>query len=186
MKDAVDSCHGTFRCLRSGSAYRVVGPILQIHQKVRSYVVWWIENLGWRGAMKQALVRIIAPKSETAGSALVSSGQAEPSAAEEVLRLRPGELVEVRPIEEILATLDQKRKCKGLLWMTGMRKHCGKRYRVYKRVDRIVLETDGQMRRMKNTVLLEGVMCDGSEFGGCDRSCFHFWRELWLRRVAEG
>lgn len=70
--------------------------------------------------------------------------------------------------------------------MTGMRKYCGRRLRVYKPVDRIMLETDGQLRKMKNTVLLEGAMCDGVEFGGCDRSCFHFWREVWLRRVGEG
>jgi hypothetical protein len=35
---------------------------------------------------------------------------------------------------------------------------------------------------MKNTVLLDGAICDG--WGGkCDRSCFFFWREAWLRRV---
>jgi hypothetical protein len=102
---------------------------------------------------------------------------------QETLALQPGELVEVRPIEEILATLDRHRRHKGLLWMTGMRKHCGRQYRVYRRVQRITLESNGELRNMKNTVLLEGVMCDGREFGGCDRSCFHFWREAWLRRV---
>jgi hypothetical protein len=34
------------------------------------------------------------------------------------------------------------------------------------------------------TVLLDGVMCDGTEHGGCDRSCFLFWREEWLKRVT--
>lgn len=48
-----------------------------------------------------------------------------------------------------------------------------------------MLETNGELRKMKNTVLLEGAMCDGKAFSGCDRSCFHFWREVWLRRVPE-
>jgi len=104
----------------------------------------------------------------------------------ETLGLQPGELVEVRPIDEILATLNRNRRCKGLLWMTGMRKFCGKRYRVYRRVARIMLETNGEVRTLKGTVLLEGVRCDGRAFGGCDRSCFHFWREAWLKRVPIG
>lgn len=69
--------------------------------------------------------------------------------------------------------------------MTGMRQYCGRCLRVYKPVDRIMLESNGELRKMKNTVLLEGAMCDGTEFGGCDRSCFHFWREVWLRRVTQ-
>jgi hypothetical protein len=99
--------------------------------------------------------------------------------------LRPGELVEVKSIDQILTTLDKRRRHDGLLWMVGMRKFCGKRYRVFKRVETIMLENNGESRKMKNTVLLEGVMCDGSEFCACDRSCFHFWREAWLRRVVE-
>ena len=99
------------------------------------------------------------------------------------MALQPGELVEVRSVEEILATLDRHRRHKGLLWMTGMRKYCGGQYRVYKRVERIALESNGELRNMKDTVLLEGVLCDGREFGGCDRCCFHFWREAWLKRI---
>ncbi len=102
---------------------------------------------------------------------------------QEVLDLQPGELVEVKSVEEILATLDGNRRHKGLLWMTGMSKYCGGRYRVLRKVERIMLETNGELRNMKNTVLLEGAMCDGQAFGRCDRSCFHFWREIWLRRV---
>lgn len=89
----------------------------------------------------------------------------------------------MKSVDEILATLDRNRRHKGLLWMTGMSKYCGQPFRVYRRVRRITLESNGEQRTMKNTVLLEGVMCDGREFGGCDRSCFHFWREAWLRRI---
>jgi hypothetical protein len=46
-----------------------------------------------------------------------------------------------------------------------------------------MLEGSGELRKLQNTVLLEGVMCDG--IFGCDRSCFQFWREAWLRRVPD-
>jgi hypothetical protein len=104
---------------------------------------------------------------------------------EEVLDLQPGELVEVKSEEEILATLDQQGKQRGLSWMPSMRKFCGQRFRVFKRLGPIVLESTGEFRDIKNTVLLEGVLCDGDGFFGCTRSCFHFWREAWLRRVEE-
>ena len=77
--------------------------------------------------------------------------------------------MEVESEREILATLDVDEKNRGLLWMRGMRSYCGKRYRVFKRVETILLESNGKLRKMRHTVLLEGVMCDGAEFFGCDR-----------------
>jgi len=66
-----------------------------------------------------------------------------------------------------------------------MRKYCGKRFRVYKRLEKIILETTGELRTVRTpTVLLEEVFCDGEAHGGCDRSCFCFWREAWLKRVT--
>jgi hypothetical protein len=110
--------------------------------------------------------------------------QQEQGTQHEVLNLQPGELVEVKSEEEILATLDQNGKSEGLYWMPEMQKFCGKRFRVLKRLERILLESTQKYRKVKNMVLLEGVMCDGQAYG-CDRSCFHFWREAWLRRVEE-
>ncbi len=101
----------------------------------------------------------------------------------EVLNLQPGEIAEVRSEEEIAETLDENGKNGGLWFMPEMRRYYGQRFKVYKRVERIIMEATGEYRRMKNTVLLEGVICDGSEHHGCDRSCFHYWRESWLKRV---
>lgn len=185
MFDQDTSCHGTLECLHGSSHSRVLGRVAKIYQKPRSYVVWWLENLGWRASLKQALVRPLMARTSFGDPQRRAGAKAGHSTGEEILGLQPGELVEVRCIEEILATLDNRRRHKGLLWMTGMRKYCGTRCRVYKRVGRIMLESDGQLRTMKNTVLLEGAACDGREFGGCDRSCFHFWREIWLKRVSE-
>ena len=43
-------------------------------------------------------------------------------------------------------------------------------------------EESGKVRRLKHTVLLDGVHCDGMLMR-CDRACFFFWREAWMRRV---
>lgn len=102
-----------------------------------------------------------------------------------VLGLQPGEWVEVRSAKEIFATLDGYDKLRGLQFTPEMAKFCGRRFRVYKRVRNIILEGTGELRRINSpTVLLEGVICDGSAHGGCDKSCFCYWREQWLRRVA--
>lgn len=100
----------------------------------------------------------------------------------EGINLQPGDLVEVRSAEEILATLDEKGKNKGMVLMPQMLGFAGKRFKVYKKMERILIENTGEIRKMKNTVLLEGLMCDGYN-GACDRSCFFFWREAWLKKV---
>ncbi|MEJ2649113.1 MAG: hypothetical protein P8016_11990 [Sedimentisphaerales bacterium] len=174
-----------FECLERGSRKNILSPLLRIHQKLRSYLVWWVENLGWRAAVKHILTRVFRPSSHVKNQPLLCRANVNQQSYNGVLGLQPGELVEVKSVEEIMQTLDSNRRNKGLRWMTGMRKYCGKRYRVLKRLQRIMLEDTGELRNMKNTVLLDGVFCDGKEFGSCDRCCFHFWREAWLRRVSE-
>jgi len=183
MSDNLTSCHGTFQCLRTGSRQWVPSRLFHVYQKLSSFVTWHRENTGLRALPGSLLTRLTGRGVGHMAGPRTSAGQTKKDAMREVLALEPGDLVVVKPVEEILATLDVNRKCKGLLWMTGMSKYCGKQCRVHKRVGRIVLEANGELRSMKNTVLLEGAMCDGTAFGGCDRSCFHFWREVWLERV---
>jgi len=184
MKINQKSCHGTVEYLNTISNRRSMGLLLKIHQKYRSYVIWWVENLGWPAAFKHILIRLFKPYSHIKNQPLLPGERLNKQSCNEVLGLQPGELVEVKPVEEIMATLNLDRRYKALRWMTGMRKHCGKRYRVLKRVERIILEDSGELRKIKNTVLLDGCMCDGKDFSNCDRSCFHFWREAWLRRIT--
>jgi len=99
-----------------------------------------------------------------------------------VLNLQPGDLVEVKSLEEILSTLDSAGKLNGLVFTPEMRKHCTKQYRVLKRLELMFDEYHKSQRRVKNTVLLEGVVCEGAGLG-CDRCCFLYWREAWLRKV---
>jgi hypothetical protein len=104
------------------------------------------------------------------------------SGAQERLNLRPGDWVEVKPMEEILLTLDDRAKNRGLRFVPEMSDFCGRRFRVLKRVEKICIENTPDVRGIKDTVLLEGGICQGGGIG-CDRACFHFWREVWLRRV---
>jgi|GEM_PF-797118 len=98
------------------------------------------------------------------------------------LDLQPGDWVEVKSLSEIRQTLDSQRKTHGLRFTGEMKLHCGRRYRVFKRVEFLFNEFTGEQRRVRKTVLLETVFCRGEGLG-CDRSCFHMWREAWLRRV---
>ena len=101
---------------------------------------------------------------------------------EEKLNLQPGELVQVRTEEEIRQTLDKNGQLRGMAIMPDMLKYCGKQLIVHKRVERIFMENTQEVRSMKDTVLLEGALCEGFD-GACDRSCFFYWREAWLQRV---
>jgi len=98
--------------------------------------------------------------------------------------LQAGDLVRVRPVEEIEATLNHWRQLRGCTFMPEMAAFCGTTQRVLKRMERFVDERDLRVKRSRGIVLLEGVMCEGTaDFGPCDRSCFLFWREEWLEKV---
>ena len=98
--------------------------------------------------------------------------------------LRAGDLVEVRSIDEILDTLDTRGALEGLPFMPEMLAHCGKRFEVWKRADKTCDESNGgTLRRLKNTVHLKELRCDGAAHGGCDAGCLLFWKEQWLKRV---
>ena len=102
------------------------------------------------------------------------------------LDLKPGEWVEVRSLKEINATLDENRKYKGLLFMVEMEKFCGQKFKVFKIVRIIKLESTGEVRKLRTpSIFLEGVYCNGENHQGCDRACFHFWKEAWMKRVPE-
>lgn len=96
------------------------------------------------------------------------------------LDLQPGDWVEIKSREEIEETLDPSGKNKGLLFTPPMLRYCGKRYRVSHRLHKMILEENGKMVQLKNTVVLDGVTCQA---WGCQRSIFLFWREVWLKRV---
>jgi hypothetical protein len=102
-----------------------------------------------------------------------------------VLALRPGEWVEVRSKDEILATLSQKATLDALPFMPEMFVYCGQQFRVFKRADKTCDTIDKTgARRIHDTVHLDSLRCDGSAHGGCEARCLIFWKEAWLKRVS--
>jgi hypothetical protein len=101
--------------------------------------------------------------------------------------LEAGDVVRVRSLEEIQATLNHWRQLRGCTFMPEMAIYCGTIQRVLKPMRRFVDERDLRVKRSRGIILLEGVMCQGTaEFGPCDRSCVCFWREEWLERADQG
>ncbi|WP_051333794.1 hypothetical protein [Mesorhizobium sp. WSM3224] len=100
--------------------------------------------------------------------------------------LRPGDVVEVRSAAEILATLDKDGALHGTLFMPEMMAHIGQRLTVSRRVDKVCNMVDESgSRRMRGTVYLEDLRCDGSSHGGCQAGCRVYWKEEWLRKVDD-
>lgn len=103
------------------------------------------------------------------------------------LRLRAGDVVEVRSAAEIRATLDDRGELDDLPFMPEMLAWCGRTVSVHK-VAHKVCDAIGHtgMRRMDNAVYLTGARCDGAGHGGCQTACQFLWREQWLRRPGSG
>jgi hypothetical protein len=115
---------------------------------------------------------------------IIPVGQPTPVAN---LNLQPGELVRIKPYEEILKTLDTDNKNRGMFWDAEEVPYCGQSYRVLRRVNRIVNEQTGELQVMKTpSVILDTVVCE-SRYSECRLFCprgiYPYWREVWLERV---
>ena len=103
---------------------------------------------------------------------------------QQALDLQPGELVRVKSLEEIVATLDTNNANRGMSFDGEMVRYCGREFRVLRRVEQIIDEATGKMLRFKNPcVVLEGVTCVAAYHRLCPRGIYPYWREIWLERV---
>lgn len=139
--------------------------------------------LGFGEALSYAVIPLLMIAKNALGFDVATRGSNEKT-PDEALDLKPGEWVRVRSKAEIAATLDRWGRNRGLEFTPVMHECCNRMFRVNQRVDRMILETSGRMREIRNTVILEGATCRGSVvIGGCPRNQYHLWREIWLRRV---
>jgi hypothetical protein len=104
------------------------------------------------------------------------------------LDLQPGELVRVKTLPEILETIDENLRNRGMGWHTEMVPFTGRTYRVLRRIEQIVHEKTGKMIRMKSpTIILDHVVCEARYINNCRRFCpravYPYFREIWLERV---
>jgi hypothetical protein len=117
---------------------------------------------------------------------VLPKGQATPISS---LNLRPGELVRIKPHDEILATIDTGNMNRGMSFDVEMVPYCGGVYRVRSQVERFIDERTGRIKSLKTpAVILEDVWCR-SRFSTCRMFCpralYSWWREVWLERVQE-
>lgn len=98
-------------------------------------------------------------------------------------KLRPGDVVEVRPWTEICATLDENGMREGLAFMPEMLKHCGRRFVVSKQITGTYESAFGGASHIQDVVLLRDVRCDGSGHDACRKACVLCWKQMWLTRV---
>lgn len=100
--------------------------------------------------------------------------------------LRVGELVEVRSLPEILATLDEAGRLDAMPFMPEMLKYVGKRFTVLRSAHKTCDTIDYQgARKLEGVVHLE-TRCNGEFHGGCQAGCLMFWKQEWLKRVERG
>ncbi|GAA3443682.1 hypothetical protein [Planomonospora venezuelensis] len=102
------------------------------------------------------------------------------------LDLKPGEIVRIRSKREIELTLNERLQNRGMGFEDGLTAFCGRTARVTGRVERCIDETTGRMLQMKTpSVVLENVVCPGTNSLNCPRGHLPFWREIWLERVEQ-
>jgi hypothetical protein len=101
--------------------------------------------------------------------------------------LRIGQVVEVRPAHEILATLDGDATTGGLPFMPEMLRFAGRRFTVSAYALKLCdTRSDGTGNRLfHDTVYLDDLRCDGSGHDGCQAGCRLLWRTDWLRAVSD-
>jgi len=148
----------------------------------------WLVLLRLRSALLrrcESFKRTIAKRSLKVASTHSVSG--EPSdRSQKNIPLKAGDMAQVLSMDEIRKTFDKNRVTRGLWFMPGMEKYCGMKLRVFKRVNYLFDERAWKMRKAKNVLILEGVLCSGEGMfskEGCDRSCYFFWKECWLKKI---
>ena len=172
------SCHGS----KVDGGLRGSMVLLRLHT-----LRWRLRHDGVLRTLKRVASGLARPISPARAKVVATGPLQKASPSQNESDLQPAEWVEIRSVAEIQGTLDASGRCRGLGMMPEMWQFCGTRARVLKRVNSIVVESPNgsevqAVRKMRHTVLLEGLHCDGQRLR-CDRACFFFWRECWLRRV---
>lgn len=106
------------------------------------------------------------------------------------LDIREGDIVRVRSYREILGTLNEEWKNRGLYFDGEMVPYTGGTFKVLKRVNRIIHEKTGEMLHFKNECLiLDEVVCQ-ARYAKCRKLCprayYLYWRDIWVEKVAQG
>ena len=149
--------------------------------------LWWVRSAtcGWHSTNSSSARSLGSWRYARPLVDSVKAAASKPLHRAPILDLSPGELVSVRSASEIFSTLDASGTLEGLPFMPEMLKYCGRTLPVTQRADTTCAGA-GVVRRMRNTVHLQRIRCDGSAHDGCQAACLVFWKEAWLERVGDG
>jgi hypothetical protein len=100
------------------------------------------------------------------------------------MHMRVGDVVEVLPKEQVLATLATDGAVDKMPFMPEMLQYCGRRFRISK-VAHKTCDTAYKTgaRWVDDCYHLENLRCDGQAHGGCQAGCLLFFKGAWLRKV---
>jgi len=94
---------------------------------------------------------------------------------------RVGDWVEIRPLAEIMATLDEDGALEATPFMPEMAQYAGQRFQIVKSAHKTCDPTgSSELRRMADAVHL-ATRCDGAAHDGCEARCLLFWKRAWLK-----
>lgn len=101
--------------------------------------------------------------------------------------IQEGDFVRIKSYKEILETLDEDWRNRGLYFDAEMVPFTNGTYRVRTRVDKIIHEKTGKMLQFKSPALiLDDVVC-AARYAACRKLCprgyFMYWREIWVDKV---
>lgn len=97
---------------------------------------------------------------------------------------RPGRWVRVKPIEQILPTLDDHGDTDSLPFMPEMAAHCGQSFRIRRIANKVCVNIRQiQIRGLDQAVILDMDRCSGRFHGGCQMACDLIWKLEWLQRI---
>lgn len=106
----------------------------------------------------------------------------------QTLGLEPGERVKVKPLAEIVKTLDVRNRNRGMAFDKEQALFCEQEHVVEARVTQIIDEPTGRMVKFPNEcIILKDVYCRScysEKRIGCPRAIYSYWRECWLERVG--
>ena len=171
--------------LRKGNAkLRDVVKVVGLH------LIWKLRQVGvgWRISiwLYGRIHKLLTGRPDPFRCGVIPEGASTP---DEKLNLQPGEWVEVKSHDEILETVNRELGNRGLKYNAEMTPACGQRFQVAQRVTQIIEEKSGRMITMKNPcITLKGVYCQAfyTHYSLlCSRRVTPYFREIWLRRVAD-
>jgi hypothetical protein len=170
--------------LRTGNS-----KLKDVVRVVGLHLIWKLRQLGigWRISiwLYGRIHKLVTARPDPFRCGLIPEGAATP---EEKLNLQPGEWVEVKSHDEILATVNRELGNRGLKYNAEMTPACGQQFQVAQRVTQIIEEKSGRLITMKNPcITLKGVYCQAfyTHYSLlCSRRVTPYFREIWLRRIA--